>query len=116
MTGSIRKTLAEFHIAAIAIAILLVWSMEGFLLALWRPGFQLSYFVATAIAIRGVPYMSPGFDFEDRVMVMMASMYLANALISIGAAWFLSRWVYGIGPFGCLSQYRTKLTRRHHVA
>ena len=114
--GAIRRTLAESHIAAVVIAMLLVWSMESFLLALWMPGYRFGGFVIVAIAIHGIPYMSPGFNFEDRVMVLTTSMYLANALIGIGAAWVLSRCVYGVGPFKYLSQYRTKLARRHHVA
>ena len=116
MMSAIRKALGESHVATIAIAVLLLWSMRDFLLAWWMPGLQTSYFVATAIAIRGVPYMSPGFNFEDRMMVLMTSIYLGSALISFGAAWFLSNWVYGVGPFKCLSQYRSKLARRNRVA
>jgi hypothetical protein len=42
-------------------------------------------------------------------------LYFVNASMNLLAAWFLSRWVYGIGPLRCLSKYRPRLTRRTHV-
>jgi hypothetical protein len=110
-----RKILADSHIAAVAISMLLFFSIQSGFLALWGPLYHAVTFLITAIAIRGVPYVSPGFDFEDRMMVIATSTYLFKALINFAAARLLSRSIYGVGPLRCLSQYRTKLARRNHV-
>lgn len=116
VTSSIRKALAESHIAAVAIGLLLYSSIQSGFIALWPPFSRAVDFLITAIAIRGVPYISPGFDFEDRVMVTESLSHSAYVLLGLVAAWILSRWIYGAGPFQTLRQYRARLARRNHVA
>jgi hypothetical protein len=37
-----------------------------------------------------------------------------DAVISLSAAWVLSRWVYKAAPFRSLSECRIRLRRRNH--
>jgi len=46
---------------------------------------------------------------------MTALVYLYNAVVSLSAAWFLSRWVYGVGPVRSLTRYRESLIGRKDV-
>jgi hypothetical protein len=112
---SLREVLAESHIAAVAIAVLLVWSLEWLLDALWIPFFRVGEFVINAIAILGIPYDSHVFDFADRQTVFFSLFYCFLALTAIATAWTLSRWVYGIGPLKTLREYHKKFVRRSHA-
>lgn len=110
-----RETLAESHVAAIAIAVLLVWSLDGVFRAVWAPVFRAVSFLFTAIAIFDIPYFSPTLTVADRFTLMTTFSNLFSAIISFFAAWLLSRWVCGVGPLRCLMSYRSKLTRRQHA-
>jgi hypothetical protein len=111
---SLRKILADSHIPAVAITVLLLWSLNSGLKALLRPFLRAVDFLSTAVAIRGVPYAYPN-SIQDRVMVTGTLLYLFDAIVSLFAAWLLARWVYGMGPLRCLNQYRMRLARRNHV-
>ncbi len=112
---SLREILADSHISAVAIAVLLVFSFNEFFRALWGPlSFALTY-LFTAVAILGLPYVSPKLTLTDRWMLIRTFSYLLYAFSMLAAAWFLSRWVYGVGPLRSLSRYRTILTRRKHA-
>lgn len=111
MNRSFRKVLAESHVAAVAIAVLLAWSLHYGFLALWVPLFRVIAYVFTAVAILDFPYVSPGFNAKDRFDLILACEYLYVTVISLSAAWILSQWVYDTGPFRCLSKYREKIER-----
>jgi hypothetical protein len=115
MKRSLREALAESHTAAVAIAVLLVWSLDGAFRALWDPAFSAASFLFTAVAIFDIPYFSPTFTIVDRLMLITTLSYLYTAIVSFSAAWLLSRWVYGAGPLRTLMSYRSKLTGRHNV-
>jgi hypothetical protein len=115
MKPSLRGVLADSNISAIAIAVLLLWSLEDVFRALWDPLVHAAEFLFTAMAILGIPYYSPRLTVADRVMLITTSSYLFSALISFAPAWLLSRWVYGVGPFRSLSKCCSGLTRRDHV-
>lgn len=111
----IRAILAEAHIAAVAIAVLLLWSIRSVFVAFREPIYHAATFLVTAAAIHDVPYISRTLTSEDRSMLIMTSFNLFDALVNFAAAWLLSRWIYGVGPLRCLSKYRTVLARRSHV-
>jgi len=115
MKPSLRKILADSHIAAIAIAVLLFWMLSSAFRAPWDPLSRAADFLFTAVAIGGVPYIPSKLDFADRLMLFTTVTYFFTALISFGVAWLLSRWVYRVGPFRSLSNYRTQLVRRNRV-
>ena len=112
MKSSLRKGLADSHISAVATAVLLVWSLESV--------FRASYWIL-GTAILYMPYLSVTFGFAgrpnpvERLNLIVTFSYLFRALSSFAAAWLLSHWVYGEGPFHRLTKYRTSLERRSHV-
>jgi hypothetical protein len=112
MKPSLRQILADSHTATVAIALLLLWSLDGAFRALWPPVFRAVSYLFTAAAIFDIPYFSPTLTMTDRVMLMTTFFYLYSAAISLSAAWLLSRWVYGMGPLRCLISYHSKLIRR----
>ncbi len=112
---SLRKILAESYTSAIAILVLLLFSLGALFQALAGPLSRVAVFVFTAIAIQGLPYFSPILTVADRLMLTASLTHLFNALTYFAAAWVLSRWVYGVGPLSCLSKCRTALPRRNHV-
>jgi len=104
---SLREILADYHVSAVAIAVLLYWSLYWGLSALWSPLARAASFLFTAIAILDIPY--------DSFMLTTTLAFLFDAFVCLAAAWLLSRWVYGAGPLRSLSECRTKLTWRNHV-
>jgi hypothetical protein len=115
MKRSLRQILADSHIAAVTIAVLLLWSLDGAFHALWESVSRVLSFLGTAVAIFDIPYFAPTLTFEDRVSLVTASAYLYEAMVSFSAAWILSRWVYGVGPVRSLNRYRDVPVGRKHV-
>jgi len=115
MKRSLREILAESHISAAAVAVLLLWSIVLGFQALWGPLLRVASFLFTAVAILDIPYTSPTPTFADRLSLITSALFLFDSLISLAAAWLLSRWVNGVGPLRSLRSYRSKLARREHV-
>ncbi|HKW25850.1 MAG TPA: hypothetical protein VJN48_08705 [Terriglobales bacterium] len=111
----LREVLAASHVAAVAIAVLLFWTVEGVLLALWAPLSRVIGFLFTAIAILDIPYFSKTFTLADRTTLVISCAYLYTALISLSAAWLLARWVYRLGPFRSLTSYCGRIFWRKHA-
>ena len=111
--SSLREILAESHVAAIAVAVLLVWSFDALFWTFWLPLPRAATFLVTAVAIFGVP--SDSFTSSDRVTLIASCGYLFSACCSLVGGWLLSRWVYGVGPLSSLARYRTRLARRNDV-
>ena len=114
MKPTLREILAHSHIAAVAIAVLLIWSLDWGFRALWNPLLRVAGFLFNLIAIFGIPYSSPGVNIADRLILINTFSYLFAALTSLAAARLLSHWVYGVGPLHSLSAYRTRITRRNY--
>jgi hypothetical protein len=110
-----QQILAESHIAAITIAVLLLWCLNGAFQALWAPVARVVGFVFTAVAILDVPYFSPTLTLADRFTLVSASAYLYGAIINFSAAWLLSRWVFGAGPVRSLTRYCKNLSESPDV-
>jgi hypothetical protein len=115
MNRSLRQTLADSHVAAIAILLLLFWSFQWTIEALWEPVSRLAKLLFIAVAILDIPYISPTLDPPDRLMFINACWFFFFAMSSITAAWLLSHWTYGEGPFRGLSRYRALLAKRGHA-
>lgn len=109
-SGRLREALTESHIAAVAVAVLLFWSLSLVLWGLWAPLYRVGGFLLMAVAILHIPYDS--FTGADRDMLLTTCLYFLYALAYLIAAWVLSRWVYELGPVASLKQIRTELTRR----
>ena len=113
MKTSLRDVLAQSQVAAIAIAVLLLWGIDALLRALWEPLYRVITFLFTAVAIRDIPYYS--FSRADWLLWILALFNLLFAFLSLAAAWLLSQWVHGVGPFRSLRQCVASLKRRHSV-
>lgn len=109
-----RKSLTDSYIAAIAVAVLLLWSIDLLVRALWQPVFGALEFLFTAVSILGIPYFDRKLDTADRLMLFNSGYYLFYAIVSLVAAWLLSRWAYGAGPIRGLSESWGRLERKHH--
>ncbi|MGH9717025.1 MAG: hypothetical protein ACRD4R_09915 [Candidatus Acidiferrales bacterium] len=108
VTPSFRKTLATSHIAAIATATLIFWSIYWVVRAVQAsagPFVSALTYLATAVAIRGVPAAPPSFDSAEFLIYEVVLAYLSNALVSLIAAWLLARWVYRASPVGALKTH-----------
>lgn len=113
MTHSFRRILAASHTAAVAIAVLLLWSVVSFCGAISEPVTDFSYFVLNVIATRDFSFF--GSYFSDRFMLSGSLLFLGTAGAEILAAWLLSQWVYGEGPFRALAQSWSSVTRRDNA-
>ncbi len=116
MLASLRKVLIDSNVAAIAILVLVCWSLAAALWAVWGPVGKLFLFLTTAVAIRDIPYISPQVTTFDRLMYLDSASFLLTALTNVIAAWLLSRWVYGRGPLNCLRIFRLATLRRVRVS
>lgn len=106
--------LAESHVAAVAIALLLAWSLEAAFTAVWGPLSHLLSYLMTAVAILDVPYFSRTLTTMDRLELLLAASELFYAFVYLAAACLLSGCVYGMGPIRSLSQYSAIIRGRNH--
>jgi uncharacterized membrane protein YccF (DUF307 family) len=109
--SSFRDTLADSHVSAVAIVVLLFWSLDSGLRALWNPLSSIVEYLTTAVAILGIPF---GSAVNHRTLVL-TWFGLFSALVSFASAGLLSRWIYGVGPLRALGKYRASLAWKHHV-
>jgi hypothetical protein len=111
VTFPLRRILADSHISAITIAVLLLWSLSAAFQAVWYPLLGLLEYLFTAVATLsvglGLPYSGP--FYEERVSLLPIPADLFTALTSFAAAWVLARWIYGNGPLRILSRYGNRI-------
>jgi len=112
---SLREILADSHIAAVAIGVLLLWSLSSAAWAFRIPLYRAAEFAVTAVAILGIPYSSHAWTGAEQLMLITVGYGLYGTLVSLAGAWLLSRWVYGVGPFQALVESRARLARRNHA-
>jgi hypothetical protein len=117
----IRKILADSQVGAIAAATLIIWSIYWACVAIpWAVGISVdpivsaATYIATAIAIRGLPASSSGSTLGENFELVIAAGFIFNALSSLLAAWLLTRWIYRADPFHALKTHLV-IFRRHHV-
>jgi hypothetical protein len=112
MTSRLRQALADSHVAAVTVAVFLVWALDSACRGLWDPVYRLGAFVFTGIAILDIPYISANPTTADRLMLIVTGYYFYSAIVCLLGAGFVSRWVYGMGPFRCLMLCGRRLTGR----
>lgn len=108
---SLRKILADSHISAVAIVVLLFWSLESLFLSV---GFPL-YLAAGSLFCGFITRSPVPRTLPDRDVLNAVFWYLVYAFIYFVAASLLSQWVHGEGPFRTLGKYRIRLARRNHA-
>lgn len=108
---SLRRILADSHISAVAIAVLLFWSLESLFLSM---GFPL-YLAASSLFCGFITRSPVPRTLTDRDLLNAVFWYLVYAFIYFVAASLLSQWVHGEGPFRTLGKYRIRLARRNHA-
>lgn len=104
---SLSRVLAESYISAVAIAVLLLWTLDWGVRGLWTLVVPAADFVVNAIAIRGIPFV------RVHVIWTFTVLYLLSSFLSLAAAWLLSRWAYGVGPLRSLTDCRRPHRRNH---
>jgi hypothetical protein len=75
MKTSLRQILADSHVSAVAIAVLLIWLIDSVFEALWGPILNAASFLFTAVAVLGLPYIPPIFSFSQRFFSQSASFF-----------------------------------------
>ena len=108
MKRSVRQALADSNIAAISIAVLILAAIDAGFRALWPFVSGAIAYLFKAIAIFDVPYFGT-LTVMNRLLLITSGFYLYAASASYIAAWLLSRWVSGAGPFRCLTEHGNKL-------
>lgn len=106
----LRDILAHSHVAAVTIVVLLLSSFGSIVRGISKPLPEAADYIATAVAIMGPP--TRGFTAMDRIILITAAAYLIDGCVALAAAWLLSRWVYGVGPFRSLGMCGTTITRK----
>lgn len=114
MQASFRTTLADSHVAAITVAILLFCSLAGFSGALFYLVNHLVLFVRLVLTDRSFD-VSRELAAVDPEMVPRMLSALAGAFAVIFSAWLLSHWAYGVNPLRSLASHRGRLSRRSHA-
>ncbi|SRR5258708_820178 len=112
---SLREALANSHVSAVAIAVLLFFSVQAMLFGLWVPTFRVLNYLFEAVAILDTPYFARGLTIIDRTQILITSFYFVHAVFSFVAAWTISQWVYGAGPIRALIVHRAALQRGNRV-
>ena len=112
MKPSFRSALADSHVAAVAIAVLLIGALDGIVQGLAQPIYRATSFLVTAIAILDIPYISGNLNSAE---MLITGYYLFSTLVALAAAFSLSHWVYGSGPFRVFTAYCRRLTNRNYV-
>ena len=115
MRPTLREVLADSHIAAVAIAVLLIWSLDAGVRAIGPQLLSAFGFLVTVVAIRGIPYGFGTFSLGYWLRLIPTIDHFVDAVIRFCAAWALSRWVYKLAICRSLSECRVKLARRNHV-
>ncbi len=113
MNRSLRDVLAESHIAAVAIAILVFWALVAAIRGILPLIVHAVAYLFTAVAILDVPSFSVGL--YERILVLKMCYGLFGASVTFAVAWLLSIWTYRVAPFQALSNCRSGLLRRNDV-
>lgn len=115
MKPTIREILVESRVPAVAVAVLLVWSLNAMIEALQDPVLNAMGYLFTSIANVGIPYSPWGFRLWERILTDRTLEYFYYAIIELMAAWLLSKWAYGTGPFRSLNAYWIRLNMRNRA-
>lgn len=115
MKPSLREVLADSHVAAVAVAVLLLSVLGDVGRALLQPLLETAEYLVTAVAIRDFPYPSLASALTGRIMLTTTLALLSKAAITFAASWLLSHCTSGAGPLRVLSNYRARLAGGKNV-
>lgn len=107
MKTSIQKALLDSHIVAMAIAVLLLWSLDSavhVLDVLWLP---LTDYLANAISSHSFP--SSPHSMSHDVRLSFTLLYVFAATSEAASAWVLSKWAFGLTPLRALANTSARL-------
>jgi hypothetical protein len=107
----------ESHIAAVAIALLLVWAVAALVSGLWYPVYRIVSYIIEAIAILDIPSSSVFMlDMTEGLVVLAMSLtYVVFAFFYVLAAWIIARWIYGTMPLRVLTKYASKIRAKNYA-
>jgi hypothetical protein len=100
MHGSLRSVLAKSHVAAIALALLILWAVGSMFWGLEGPVRDLLTYIGTGVLILDIPTAPP--PFEVRMTMITSAGLLLTGLGEFGFACLVSAWVYRTGPMTAL--------------
>src|SRR5581483_5919959 len=109
MKPSNRIALVESHIPAIAVAILLFWSLDSAVRALGALWLPMTDYLATAVATLS---FRDSYYFTDQMSALVTLAYALEAIAELAAAWLLARWAFGLGPLRVLIGYGARVPLR----
>jgi|GEM_PF-1043269 hypothetical protein len=112
MKGRLSQVLADSHVAAVSIGVLLMWTIDAVCRGLWDPLYKFSAFLLSAIAIWDIPYIPSRPSFGDRLMLLASAHFLYSAFACILGSLLVSYAVYATGPIRSLTACRNELIRR----
>lgn len=110
MKPTFRALLADSHIAAVAIAVLLLWGLISIF-----EGLSNLVLLGSSWIIFGIPYHFPSVDLRQRMFLTHSLTSLTYAVVYLASAWLLAHRVYRMGPLPLLSAYRTRLNGLSNV-
>ena len=93
MTPSVRKALADSHVSAVAIVVLCTFSLENLLRGLSELAGPAIFDVGNLLV-----------HFAEKISVVIVLSNFFGAFSAFAAAWFLSHWIFGKGPFRSLKE------------
>ncbi len=116
MSTSLRKVLIDSHVAAIAIAALLAFSLGGAVIVIAFPAARILSFLTGAIATNDIPYVPRTLDFVTHQLSLQDTLLsLFVAFTNLAAAWLLCRWCYGTGLLSTMASFRSRIPRKTHA-
>jgi len=113
MRPSLRTVLADSHIAAAAVAVLLLWSLEVGAEGFSQQFTRATYLVTNALATLNVEHFST--TYTIRIDWLITTLNLCYASVALAVAWLLSRWAYGAGPLRILRGCYARLSGGNHA-
>jgi hypothetical protein len=114
MLASLRKTLVDSHVAAITIAWMLFFSLDGISCAAERVVHRLILVIQIYESHQVFDVLGVAED-QDPMMLSVTLSCLIGASAVIFCAWLLSHWAYRVGPLRSLAPYRDRITRNFHA-
>jgi hypothetical protein len=112
LTHGFRSKLAETHIAVVAVAVLVMWSLDGFFRLAWISLSAALWLIAKAADFLNIPYVFDVAQSLTRTNSSIVGGTFFNFLSPLTCALLISRSVYGVRPFRALKETISHFSRR----
>ena len=113
MKPSLRTVLADSHVAFVAIAMLVFGSIARLCQLVWFPFSRVPSFLNDVFVFFPDVQYAYSRDLRSTFGLQPFFLLLGGAIVYFTAAWALSLWVYGAGPFEALIACHASLRRKH---